>query len=173
MASPVPSSLKSVLIGTALSIGFGVGSLATAAAFTWDGGGADDLSGTAGNWTPDGYPLVTGAPGTPAANGMQFATGNLTPILNLGDQTHTFSNTVPQFWIGGATTGTHPDLVKNRTWDAAAGDAAYQAILLRPDGIDTNSTTTVVSEPSATALAALGRLSSRSPFKIQTEIQDP
>lgn len=189
MQSFVSSSLRAALIGSALAIG----GHATAATFTWDGGGADDLFGTAENWTPDGYPFVTGAPGTPAANGhkfvfgplvsggettvnmnvggnpdgfefavgasamtiygtngMQLATGNLTPILNLSDQTQTFSNTVRQFWIGGATTGTHPNLVKNRTWDAAAGDISYQAILLRPDGINTNNTTAIVSTANLT-----------------------
>jgi hypothetical protein len=48
MSSPVPSSLKSALIGTALGIGIGVGSPAPAATFTRDGGGADDLFGTSG-----------------------------------------------------------------------------------------------------------------------------
>lgn len=184
----VPTSLKAALVGSAFLIG-----RSGAATFTWDGGGADDLFGTAENWAPDGYPFVTGAPGTPAANGhkfvfgplvsggqttvnmnvggnpdgfefaagasamtiygtstMQLATGNLTPILNLSDQTQTFSNTVRQFWIGGATTGTHPNLVKNRTWDAAAGDISYQAILLRPDSINANNTSAVVSTANLT-----------------------
>jgi autotransporter-associated beta strand protein len=183
MRTLVPRSLKVALFGSAF-----FASQATAATFTWDGGGADDLFSTAENWAPDGYPFVTGAPGTPAANGhkfvfgplvpggqttvnmnaggnpdgfefaagasamtiygtstMQLATGNLTPILNLSSETQTFSNTVRQFWIGGATTGTHPNLVKNRTWDAAAGDLDYQAILLRPDGINANNTTAIVS----------------------------
>jgi hypothetical protein len=48
MSSPVLSSLKSALIGTALGIGIGVGSPAPAATFTRDGGGADDLFGTSG-----------------------------------------------------------------------------------------------------------------------------
>lgn len=185
----VPLSFRAALIGSVLA----VSASANAATFTWDGGGVDDLFGTAENWTPDGYPFVTGAPGTPAVNGhkivfgplvpdgqtsininvggnpdgfefaagasamtiygtngMQLASANQTPILNLSSETQTFSNTVRQFWIGGATTGTHPNLVKNRTWDAAAGDISYQAILLRPDSINTNATTAVVSTANLT-----------------------
>lgn len=96
---------------------------------------------------PDGFEFTSGASAMTiyGTNNMQIAGANLTPIINNSDQTQTFSNTVRQFWIGGATTGTHPNLIKNRTWDAAAGDISYQGILLRPDGININSTTAIVS----------------------------
>jgi fibronectin-binding autotransporter adhesin len=83
---------------------------------------------------------------TASANSMQIAAGgSLTPITNNSLNLQTFNSNVKQFWIGGASSGTHPNLIKNRTWNAAAGDLSYGPIFFRPDSINVNNTTGIVS----------------------------
>lgn len=83
---------------------------------------------------------------TASGNSMQLAAGgSLTPITNNSSNLQTFNSNVKQFWIGGAATGTHPNQIKNRTWNAAVGDLSYGPIFFRPDSINVNNTTGVVS----------------------------
>lgn len=73
-----------------------VSSTASAATFTWDGGGADGNWGTAANWNPDGAPTATG-------NNFIFAgTTNLNAVNNIVTSTDTTTNSTAFTFSAGA-----------------------------------------------------------------------
>ncbi len=110
-----------------------------------------NVGGNVGTWI-----FAAEAPGmtiTNSNNSMQYASASLTPITNNSPNLQTFQAALRQFWIGGATTGTHPNLIKNRTWTAGGGNLSYTDITLRNDSINV-STTAVVSSANLTFAGA-------------------
>lgn len=138
---------------------------ATAATFTWDGGGADNKFGTAENWDPDA-PITTvngqdiligvGPQNTADVNiggnfsSLFFSSGasamTLTASANnmqfaTGTLTQIQNNSANAQYINATVRPFWIGASANRTWNAASGNLTYQAVLMRSDSIFANSVT--------------------------------
>ncbi len=111
MKSPYHQMLAALATG---AIVCALPSSALAAAYTWDGGGTDNLFGTATNWNPDG------APATGSGNDLHFAGGTrLTPNNNYGDWSSfrniMFDSGASSFTVSGNPMDLHGKIENNST----------------------------------------------------------
>lgn len=136
----VPSNPTTGAILTSAAIVFG--EVAPGGQTTFD----MNVSGNLNNFT-----FAAGAPAmtiTNSNNSMQFTPAGDLTITNNSSNLQTFQAPLRQFWIGTTTTGTSPNLIKNRTWTAGSGDMSFTGITLRNDSI--NPTGLVVSAANLT-----------------------
>ncbi len=151
--------LRAAIAGSGLAVSIP----AQAANFTWDGGGTDNLFGTAGNWVSDIYP---GSPGAATINGHKIIFGTLAPggqssvNINVGGNPDGFEfsagasamtlsgTSAMQLATGNAIpivnlsseTQTFTNTIRpfwiggtTRTWNATNGDLVYAGMILRAD----------------------------------------
>src|SRR5262249_26368533 len=123
-------------------------SLARAAVFIWDGGGADSNLGTAANWLPDGAPpndgtaalVFSGATGTsPNVNGnwsvlsVTFASGASAFSIG-GSQLTIGSGGVTNSGTTGQTINDSIVMGAAQTWNASAGALTFGGATINTSG---------------------------------------